>query len=114
MAEFKSLQSDQITSKPSLSAKSVARVKKKKAKTKTMLARRAELLWVSLQPLLYEHREGEAARSLESDQDLRMLAYTLVWLRNQLIKCNLIDSLFYVYTTKSSAIFCDLQNNFTM
>ena len=79
-----------------------------------MLARRAELLWVSLSPLLFERRKGEAARSLEPDQDLHMLAYTLVWLQNQVIKCNLIDSLFYVHTKKSSVIFCDLQNHFIM
>lgn len=105
MAEYKSVQSDQITSKPSLSAKSVAQVKKISENKNDISA---------TQPLPFERRKGEAARSLESDQDLRMLAYTLVWLRNQLIKCNLIESLFYVYTRISSVMFCDLQNNFTM
>ena len=81
MAEYKSVQSDQITSKPSLSAKSVAQVKKISENKNDISATRGTLVSKSTAPT-FERRKGEAA--LESDQDLRMLAYTLVWLRTSL------------------------------
>lgn len=111
MAEYKSVQSDQITSKPSLSAKSVAQVKKISENKNDISATRGTLVSKSTAPTFRAPKERGCSRIRPRSAHVGLYACVVA---NQLIKCNLIESLFYVYTRISSIILCDLQNNFTM
>lgn len=111
MAEYKSVQSDQITSKPSLSAKSVAQVKKISENKNDISATRGTLVSKSTAPT-FRAPKGRGCSGIRP-RSAHVGLYACV-VANQLIKCNLIESLFYVYTRISSIILCDLQNNFTM
>ena len=113
MAEYKSVQSDQITSKPSLSAKSVAQVKKIGENKNDISATRGTLVSKSTAPTFRAPKGRGCSKSRIRPRSAHVGLYACV-VANQLIKCNLIESLFYVYTRISSIILCDLQNNFTM
>lgn len=113
MAEYKSVQFGQITSKPSLSAKSVAQVKKITENKNDISATRGTLVSKSTAPTFRAPKGRGCSKSRIRPRSAHVGLYACV-VAKPAYKMQSHRILFYFYTRISSVIFYDLQNNFTM